>query len=410
MVKGSSKLEPNGSGRHTSLLPSERHEDDQLLPPPPLSYLVDRGPGDLNARHASSTPTLVNSPTSPKNGGFSSPGMSPSTAPSSNLPSPSSSGRSGADRDVVIEGRRVGPGGGNYENQEDVAIDGAKGDDGERKSHPGNVYLMTLEPSMRQRVLSSPSLPSHHGGTILPPHSSRPISMTVREKSLPPLPNEFKGEQLQNESSTERPRTVYAYDPRQMPPNPVVANNLLQPQAGFRNTESRRQSFGGITSRPNVNTSASVPPTPMPFGDMAYDDSGRPMYGEFGFPGGTLGQPEIMQMHSPSQSLSGGTKRKSRFGIVSLFGKKQPSNEPVQDVGIVGAPNSPDFRSLQLSDSMSHGPEGGMGLVHPTLQQSTGGPRMSVMSRKALEELVEQDPEFVAYRYPSNDQRLDLLR
>ena len=36
--------------------------------------------------------------------------------------------------------------------------------------------------------------------------------------------------------------------------------------------------------------------------------------------------------------------------------------------------------------------------------------RMSVTSRKALEELVQQDPEFVAYRYPSNDQRLDLLR
>jgi hypothetical protein len=38
------------------------------------------------------------------------------------------------------------------------------------------------------------------------------------------------------------------------------------------------------------------------------------------------------------------------------------------------------------------------------------GLRMSVTSRKALEELVQQDPDFVAYRYPSSDQRLDLLR
>ncbi|KIJ93721.1 hypothetical protein K443DRAFT_684250 [Laccaria amethystina LaAM-08-1] len=36
--------------------------------------------------------------------------------------------------------------------------------------------------------------------------------------------------------------------------------------------------------------------------------------------------------------------------------------------------------------------------------------RMSVTSRKALEELVAQDPDFVAYRYPSNDQQLDLFR
>jgi len=36
--------------------------------------------------------------------------------------------------------------------------------------------------------------------------------------------------------------------------------------------------------------------------------------------------------------------------------------------------------------------------------------RMSVTSRKALEELVQQDADLVAYRYPSNDQRLDLLR
>jgi hypothetical protein len=35
---------------------------------------------------------------------------------------------------------------------------------------------------------------------------------------------------------------------------------------------------------------------------------------------------------------------------------------------------------------------------------------MSIASRKAIEELVDQDPEFVAYRYPSADQNLTLLR
>jgi len=51
---------------------------------------------------------------------------------------------------------------------------------------------------------------------------------------------------------------------------------------------------------------------------------------------------------------------------------------------------------------------------HSAISASTNAPspnlRMSVTSRKALEELVQEDPEFVAYRYPSNDQRLDILR
>ena len=51
---------------------------------------------------------------------------------------------------------------------------------------------------------------------------------------------------------------------------------------------------------------------------------------------------------------------------------------------------------------------------HSAISASTNTPspnlRMSVTSRKALEELVHQDADFVAYRYPSSDQRLDLLR
>jgi hypothetical protein len=70
---------------------TERNEDDlPLAPPPPLSYLVERGPGEhlgSSGRHVS-TPSLP-STSSPRNQ-FSSSGMSPSTAPSSLLPSPTS--------------------------------------------------------------------------------------------------------------------------------------------------------------------------------------------------------------------------------------------------------------------------------------------------------------------------------
>src|SRR5271154_2358608 len=73
-------------------------DDGPLAPPPPLSYLVDRGPGDLNLntpRH-SSTPSLL-STASPRNP-LSSPAMSPMTAPSSLIPSPVSSRPSGPER------------------------------------------------------------------------------------------------------------------------------------------------------------------------------------------------------------------------------------------------------------------------------------------------------------------------
>ena len=35
---------------------------------------------------------------------------------------------------------------------------------------------------------------------------------------------------------------------------------------------------------------------------------------------------------------------------------------------------------------------------------------MSIMSRKAIEEFVEQDHDFVVYRYPSQSQPVDLIR
>ena len=44
------------------------------------------------------------------------------------------------------------------------------------------------------------------------------------------------------------------------------------------------------------------------------------------------------------------------------------------------------------------------------LPPGAGQSRMSVASRRAIEELVDQDPNFVAYRYPSVDQNIALLR
>ena len=52
------------------------------------------------------------------------------------------------------------------------------------------------------------------------------------------------------------------------------------------------------------------------------------------------------------------------------------------------------------------------GYASPVPQFATpnaSAPRLSMMSRRNID-LVEQDPDFIAYRYPSTDQRIDLAR
>ena len=56
-------------------------------------------------------------------------------------------------------------------------------------------------------------------------------------------------------------------------------------------------------------------------------------------------------------------------------------------------------------DEQSYSGFGGLGSAH-----SSNAPRMSILSKKNIAELVDQDPEFVAYCYPSSDQRLEVLR
>jgi len=87
----------------------------------------------------------------------------------------------------------------------------------------------------------------------------------------------------------------------------------------------------------------------------------------------------------PGQAAS--TKRKSKFGFSSLLGKKNKDRDSDGQL---------DQHGAQPFPSMGH-------------QHDDKNPRLS-MARRPLNELIAQDPEFVAYRYPTSDQRLDLLR
>ncbi|KAH7914121.1 hypothetical protein BJ138DRAFT_477378 [Hygrophoropsis aurantiaca] len=374
-VKGSTnKEEPSGSVRG-SAKSQDKHEDDfPLAPPPPLSYLVERGPGDhitSGTRHAS-TPSLP-STSSPRNA-LSSPGMSPPTAPSSLLPSPTSSRPSGMDRDAA-ERKNSGPT--DEKENTDFSSDDISRMTGSRVVHPVNS-----EPDMRQR-LQQATFASANGMTL---PINTPIVTLSREKSLPPLPGEPK-RRPSNGSTEPRPQTLYTYNPRQ---GNQEVGDLVPPNAPFY-SDVRRQSFGGTSSRPNLGVQT------LPLGGDHSRSAGG-LYNEFGISRRSLGRLEHIE-ENPSLPPTP-SKRRSKFGFASLLGRK---STPPENVGTHEFPrlNTPVFDGGEDSLTTAY--------THSVSRQS-GATRMSVTSRKALEERVEQDREFVAYRYPSHDQRLDLIR
>lgn len=398
MVTGSSK-NAGATSREASQSLDRTEDDSPLTPPPPLSYLVNRGPGDLrtNGRHGS-TPSLP-SIVSPKP---TSAGMSPSTGPSSILSTPPSSRLSGPDVEIV-EARKTS---GNHEEQgiiqhrEDIIS--------KSQPLPRNVHPVISEPDMRQRLSRNisppPPIPS------FPKSLTRPPSLITREKSLPPLPGEPESRSPSNHTLEPRPQTVYSYDTRTPPPGSGPAHDFLPPNAPFRTPDTRRQSFGGLSSRPNL----VVQTMPINLKQQSSPDSRRAFgfgtrYDEFGQSRRSLGPLDMFRDMGQTTPASA-TKRKSRFGFASLLGKKSHAQEPEY----LDPTAKQQFPSMRRPGSSGQDDPTAIDYASTSRHSafSSGGPptRMSVTSRKALEERVAQDPDFVAYRYPSNDQRLDLLR
>ncbi|KAJ4487387.1 hypothetical protein C8J55DRAFT_534946 [Lentinula edodes] len=413
IVTRSKKNRSSSARESQSLDRTEDEADYPLAPPPPLSYLVNRGnPGDrMSPRHAS-TPSLPLA-SSPKFALSSTTGISPPTAPSTSLPSPASSRQSGADQDTgegkkttIVNGDEIEPPNAGY-------------------FISSNVHSPISEPDLRR--ISQTAVPiidvpmdKHFSQTV----SSRlTISTLSREKSLPPLPNDAIIRPYVNGSARDnsRPRTVYTFDSR--PPGTGAPHDFIPPQAPFR-TEARRQSFGGLTSRPNLSSFLSRSTNSKA---VANPQQGlAPTYDEFGASRGSLRLPpaDTNARNSVAHTGPTPTKRRSRFGLSSLLGKKntspdrskeayEPQYQPYTVPNQQGQPQQQQqFPALHTSGSDVHD-EVMTGYATSNSRHSGsggGGPRMSITSRKALDELVSQDAEFVAYRYPSNDQRLDLLR
>ena len=322
--------------------------------------------------------------------GLSSPGMSPPTAPSSILPSPTSLRPAGPDIEVVDSHND-----GDTNDQDDIF--GKNQNFIWRPMQPN-----TPEPEIRSQAKVEPTWPSSNNNGS----GARGVPIS-REKTLPPLPQGELPAQIL--PSDLRPRTLYTYDPRQLPLG-SPAHDFLPPQALFRSTDVRRQSFGGISSRPNLPTQT------IPVGKTVGFDARRsfgPHYDEFGISRRSLGKLEhVRESSSLSPSPFPLTKRKSKFALSSLLGKRQDKQSTQENHGhqfpAIG------YSSYDTQDDVATNGYATSASRHSAISASTNTQnpnlRMSVTSRKALEELVQQDAEFVAYRYPSNDQRLDLLR
>jgi hypothetical protein len=168
---------------------------------------------------------------------------------------------------------------------------------------------------------------------------------------------------------------------------------LTAPQPPFARAERRRQSFNGLGNAP-----PSLVIQTLPSRRAGIDPE---KYGMFGGSRGAL-VPASPQMQQP-------TKRKSRFSFASLFGRK--ASVPTQD-------SEPVEFSLGRSSGSDARHEAELGMHYGNLMaeaeagHSHAFPRlsMSLTTRKNIESLVDQSPDFVAYRYPSGDQNLHLLQ
>lgn len=369
----------------------ENVDDLPLAPPPPLSYLVDRGSQDvpLTGNRQNSSLSL---PSGPPKFGTTSSSMSPPTAPSSSLPSPVSSRPPGNVLDAA-EINRVPSG--SFDDTEEPQ------DNGDLPRTPESTKLLHPVPEIHQSGIRSPS-----PQLAFPSTSSRQlqaISLLSREKSLPPIPSE---EPANRSPVADRPRTVYTYDPRPMHGANPAHDFLIPPNAPFRSGDMRRQSFGGLSSRPKIRSQPV-----LDHGKSATFGTQRlfgPQYDEFGSSRRSLNRIDNLPVHCSAAPATKDTKRKSKFGLSSLLGKKSnKSQDFAQEKAAFLFPTTSDSQDDWLPNyATSNSRHSGLSTGSPT----HFNPRMSVTSRKALEDLVSQDSEFVAYRYPSSDQRLDFYR
>ncbi|KAG8759263.1 hypothetical protein FRC14_006339 [Serendipita sp. 396] len=428
--------------KHTNSVPSYAQEDDlstPLPPPPMMPYLANQRqvpPPHVRQTSNSGSQNGYLPPTShPRSmsqpGTMSGGAISPTTAPSSSLPSPTSNRfpwreSSGDDRrqSVIKElngdmdaqgGTSPEPNGsGQYtdpnSNRLPMTAGSASSEYG-RMLQPSTNAQPTRSPAPSTAILSSSA------------HSPRPVS-SVHKPLPPPPPNESN---VRHTYTAPRPATMVVPEEPYMPPTTYREDTY----------DNRRESLSGATVRVDalppgaaqgLHVKRSIPA-------IAYNDGGQP-YQEFGRPYDNYG---LTPYSNGTLSDSGKSKRRSRF--LPFLSKKEKEKDKVPfapqqlDGGFAqygrspSGPLAPPIRpglghngrsrssaSLSTPDYTGNGMQG---LSSPSFGYTEGGRPMSGYStftngqrpNKALiDEVVPRDNDFLAYRYPSTEQSLDVSR
>lgn len=405
--------------------PIPRSEDDfPLAPPPPLSYLVNRSSAAPRER------TLSASTSTARRVSTSSPSIA--SGGSTALPTPTSIRDLWREQEAAMDISMTSTGKAydvlpvHVEESNNGYQDGLVSPDPDfaRTVHPA-----ASAPDMRQRLQDTPCFvhPPLPGATPAQiPGSPRPISVYSLHKSLPPLPGQ---EDRQDQNIVPaivepvRPRTMYdMVSATSMNQEDDWDGTIRPPDPSFRR-EERRQSFGGTSSRPEIPVNARSLPLNSAHMKGPSDRLYNP-YDEMGSPARALGQMEAADRSSLTLP-----KRRSRFGLSSLLEKfsgsghsskearrslaPTPSSLGGYDISSGTASSRPSESDLNMDGSFSNTEHGyntnGGGPPSSRSRHGARASRMSVASRKAIEELVDQDPDFVAYRYPSADQNISLI-
>ena len=484
-----------GRGVPNGYIPAQpqqlRPEDDvtaPLEPPPSLLHLVRFGAANGGQRRPFSTTSLSGShprsASQPNTGTGSNGAISPTTAPSSTLPSPTWRD-SGSDDPKSITQKD------GYDQNPAVQVDG-NGQHETLMMRPSQSPPPTDDPKRMLQVppsgtptptgaLSSITLTTSPIGASSPPltvtanhNKQRPQSMMMIHKSLPPLP---PGEiPIPNPA---RPMASASLLPNFGTPPPDMAmlpnGDQSSIQFGVLNSpfraqgnDGRRSSFGGVTTRPVVQLDS--PPlgaqTMQPQrayrqtgNGMVFNDMGYVINGTVPIVKGQRSSPQLRPNTSPSTPKSEkSSKRRSRFGLSALLGKKDKdrdyANSRNGDISVHSQTLSADYDYQTMKNPSSDGTGYTNGLTAPNwrfgqpkrpgsssslvivepemvigeppsmvLSSPSGenAPRSlnatgrqpshaSSMTGKRVEDLVARDDDFVAYRYPSTDQQLDLPR
>ncbi|KAJ1304497.1 hypothetical protein OPQ81_005643 [Rhizoctonia solani] len=353
IVTGSSTKDKNTTAHEKQQL-----DDEPLAPPPPLSYLVARQGGDRAGGGASGARDLDRRASTPTSSSRSAAAMSPATAPSSILPSPTSQRfpwrDSGSDEDR-------GP---------------------REKSGKESAYLEVPSPMSMSTVSPNGVQGRRSFSTGTAPSPNRPASFFNTNKSLPPLPSEAFTRGNGRLPMDARPQTLAAYGPRRSELNIAAAFSqepLVAPRAPF-GTETRRQSFGGLTARPDLDG----PLAPPPRIGTRYDEFGSSRRSL-----GSLDNRDRYTINGKPESTKRGSMGRRLASFLTGGHKKREEWEPNFGRNAEQYPGPGQFTHRET----------------PT----AGYARSMTASGKRLDSVPMDD--FVAIRYPSAEcQSLDMLR